>query len=355
MDNDPVLSQLFGVSSDRWGVPGEVALARLQVSSFVSTRNRYLYVMTPKAGCTTIKHMICEIESITIRSEVVPRRNRESKRAMLIHDQDALPIPHLTTLPQDQAAQLLSPDSGYLAFAFVRNPYSRLFSAWNNKLRFVEPSYAPVAAAIRDALGLGGGAAPISFADFVSYVCRHEDPRVCDHHWALQTALLFPDAIPYSFICPIEEFGYGWGLWRSHLEQVKGEPVEVLATPKNVSLPEDWRASLDERLASQIYEYYAEDFIKFGYDRESWKPHGDDDVRQIDESERFFAREIVERNRMIDLLYDKIDDYAEIICYYHAQLQERNQRLDQAYSKVAEYSAMVRKAQGESSQPSQRP
>ena len=351
MDNDG----LFGISSDRWGVPGAVALARLQVSSFVSTRNRYFYVMTPKVGCTTIKHMIGAIEGIDIRPEVVARRNRESKRAMLIHDPDALPIPHLTGLAPDQAARLIGPDSGYLVFAFVRNPYSRLFSAWNNKLRFVEPSYAPVAAAIRDALALGGDAAPVSFADFVAYVCRHEDPRLCDHHWALQTALLFPDAISYSFICPIEAFGHGWGLWRAHLEKVKGEPVEVLATPRNVSLPEDWRASFDERLAGQVYEYYAEDFRKFGYDRESWRPHGDDGVRQTDEGERFFTREIVERNRMIDLLYDKIDDYAEIICYYHAQLQERNQRLDQAYSKVAEYSALVRKGQGESSQPRQNP
>ena len=351
MDNDG----LFGISSDRWGVPRDVALARLQVSSFVSARNRYLYVTTPKVGCTTIKHMISAIEGIAIRPEVVPRHNRESKQTMLIHDQDALPVPHLTSLLPDQAVQLIRPDSGYLVFAFVRNPYSRLFSAWNNKLRFVEPSYAPIAAAIQDARGIAGEASPVSFADFVSYVCHHENLRTCDHHWALQTALLFPDAIPYSFICPIEEFGHGLKLWRAHLEMVTGEQMKVVAAPKNVSLSEDWRASFDERLASKVHECYAEDFRRFGYDRESWMPQGNTGVWQANESNQFFTSEIIERNRMIDLLYDKIEYYSEIICYYHSQLQERNKRLDQAYSKIAEYSGLMCKARGEGGQPAQHP
>jgi hypothetical protein len=341
MVDDP----LFGVSLDRWGGSREVALSRLQISSFVSTKHRYLYMMTPKVGCTTIKHMISAIEGIPFRPEVLARRHRESKRGMLIHDQDALAVARLTTLPPDQAAALLAPESGYLVFAFVRNPYSRLFSAWNNKLRFVEPGYAPVA---EDIQRLSGGAAPdgaVSFADFVRYVCRYEDKRNCDHHWALQSALLFPDAIAYSFICPIEEFDRGWMLWRSHLEQVQGGAVDVLATARNVSPPEDWRASFDQDLADLAYAYYAEDFDRFGYDRESWRTSAAEHERARSgaETEAFYRREIVERNRMIDLLYDKIDQYSDLICYYHDQIEEKSRRLDQAYSKIVEYSALLKK------------
>ena len=263
--------QLLDVPLDRWGVSVEAVLTRLQVSSFVSARHRYLYIMPPKIGCTTLKHMIAAVEDITFRPEVVARRNRDSKRGMLIHDQETLPVPHLTSLPPVQAAAVLHPDSGYLHLAFVRNPCSRLFLSWNNKLRFVEPSYAPVAAAIWATLGRGYEAEPVDFADFADFICRYEDSRLCDHHWATQTALLFPDAIQYSFVCPIEEFGLGWSRWRAHLERVRGESVEALTPPSNVSIPENWRLAYDQRLADRVYEYYSEDFRRLGYDRNIWQ------------------------------------------------------------------------------------
>ena len=341
MDGNVELDCVFGVSATRWGVPPAVVRARMEVCSFVSTRHRYLYVMTPKVGCTTIKHMMAGLERAPLRAEVVPQRQRESKRGMLIHDQQALPLPHLTTLAPEQAAAVLRPEGDYLRFAFVRNPYSRLFSAWNNKLRFVEPSYAAVAAAIRG--GGGDETAPIAFAEFADYVCGREDPVLSDHHWALQTALLFPGAIPYSFICPIEDIGRGLGLWRGHLERVTGRRVEMPATPRNVSLPENWRLAYDQRRADQVYDYFSEDFRAFGYDRESWKQPDGAEERRSAAAEALLACEIIERNRMIDLLYDKIDEYADIICYYHTQMADSSRQLDQARAKVADYAAQVRK------------
>ena len=60
----------------------------------------------------------------------------------------------------------------------------------------------------------------------------------------------------------------------------------------------------------------------------------------------FFTQEIVECNRMIDLLYDKIDGYSKIICYFHQKMQEQNQRLDQAYSRVTDYTIQAKNLRG---------
>jgi len=326
---------LFGIDPARWGVDPEVARQRLRVCSLVSTRHRYLYVMTPKAGCTTVKHLIAALEDLPLQGEVLPRRHRESKPEQLIHDQRALPLPDLTSLPPQQASLLLQPESGYLVFAFVRNPYSRLFSAWNNKIRFIEPGFAPLVAHIRQVLGLGDEAAPLSFAEFVSWVCHCEDPYLSDHHWALQSALLFPDAIPYRFICPIEQFEQGWSQWRQHLERQTNQPVVRPPAARNRSLPENWRRSYDAALADQVYHYYQEDFVRFGYQRDSWQAGAEATPQTPQADGRDFAHEIIARNRMIDLLYDKLDSYADILDYYRVQLRERNRQLDQVCATMA--------------------
>jgi len=180
---------------------------------------------------------------------------------MLVHDQEVLQVPRLTTLPPDIAASVIGPDSGYLVFGFVRNPYSRLFSAWSNKLKFVEPGYAGRTAEIKRAIGCPDrDTAPVSFDEFVNYVCRYEDRLLCDHHWVLQSALLFPEVITYSFI---------------------GRTDDVLTA------------------------------------------------------------ELIERNRMIDVLYDKIDKLSDIICYLHAQVERRTGHLDRAYASLEKYAAMA--------------
>ena len=128
------------VRAERAGYDSEFALTRLGYGSFVSPANRYMYVESPKTACTAIKRMLVGIEGARFDRNARPY-HRETRRDMLIHQRRHVGIPTLMDIPAPARDEILAGSAGWFVFAIARNPFSRLVSVFENKIRVGEPRY----------------------------------------------------------------------------------------------------------------------------------------------------------------------------------------------------------------------
>lgn len=290
--------RFLGIPLHLWKADIDYVKRRLAYSSYVSLKNKYLYMEAPKAACTRIKTLIHaheELPPIQVRFD----RQPETRLYMFIHDRDAFRMDSLLTIEPSLAESVLREDA-FFRFSFVRNPYSRLVSVWMNKIYFLEPGLEKTYARIRTLYPDAGDSRFISFPVFVRYVTEQVDVRHCNPHYALQSGLLFTDAIDYDYIGKVEEMSQGLEVLEKRLgfrDDSAGHDEVAL----NRSGIPDWRVHYNEELAGRVYEKYAADFHTFGYDRDSWKGSGAPAGKTP--RERYLEEQIFDRNRLISRMY----------------------------------------------------
>lgn len=187
---------------------------------------------------------------------------------------------YLTAPLRDYVHALAHPEQ-YQFHCFVRNPYARVLSAWNDKLvkgfhaqryprsmRKLVPQLR--AFALHNGLPGADDTAPLPFATFLSYIeSQAEGER--NQHWDTQTSVLCAEQVCFTHIHPMEtDFTAGM----SEILQPLGVPeqwvAEQLARPANASGKMTERV-LDQALADRLYAVYRKDFERFGYARDSWQ------------------------------------------------------------------------------------
>src|SRR5688572_25744178 len=109
----------------------------LRWNAYLSKNHKLLYISTPKVACTSLKWWFATLEGYSkALSEF--KDSGESDPDLVIHDSFHKVAPHVAGLgPEELAPALVSTD--YFRFAVVRNPYKRIFSAWQSKLLLREP------------------------------------------------------------------------------------------------------------------------------------------------------------------------------------------------------------------------
>jgi hypothetical protein len=270
--------------------------AHFSYFSLVSLRDRFVYMMVPKAACTSIKSLL--------RGLYDPRplelfKGRETRREMFIHALGNAPLPSLNALDRVQQQELLdAPD--VFRFAIVRNPYTRLLSAWRDKVFLCEPGFEDIYTAVRGSPPtLDRHKRPVEFAEFVSFI-ENSRARAFDSHWRRQVDMIFPKAVSYTHIGKTEELNSILESFSRHLGR-----LESLSAPRinegSIKPP----ANFSKQLADRIVAVYEEDFITFGYDPNSWP---DDDLQGCSSavSQERFVDEMIERNLIISHLYKEI-------------------------------------------------
>jgi hypothetical protein len=165
-------------------VAPETLHRRIGYASYVNLKRRYLYYQVSKAGCTTMKWLLHDIEALPPINYLIGTQ-REARRDMFIHERSNISIPSLLDL--DDATQehvLNSPD--FMRFTVVRNPYARLESAWRDKVELCAPTYERYTHAIKGRLPAGNDSSSlVSFKEFVATLAPQDLPN-CDPHWRLQ-------------------------------------------------------------------------------------------------------------------------------------------------------------------------
>lgn len=294
----------------------------LQWNSYRSKRHRLFYVSTPKVACTSLKWWFASLEGHADALET-STDSSESDPELFVHDVLQKLAPDIVGLPlEDLAEALTSPH--YLRFAVVRNPYKRVFSAWQSKLLLREPLQigpyrdqdffnSPVETATDIAA---------AFERFMEYLATQEAPNFKDHHWTPQASILRPDLISYSRIAKIEDSRDLINELNRWLGGSAVDPFSVRRTNESIIpfLPE----LLTPRSIELIREIYAADFELFGYifdvpsARETFSSEQWDVALKAVKFVRARHKVLGLRNDQIVSLKDQLTDFDRNLSYLQA-------------------------------------
>lgn len=271
--------------------------SQLAYGSFASVKDRFIYVEVPKAACTTIKMLLRELHGSSPLKLFIGAA-RETRRSMFIHSRENSAFPSLNTFDKkDQRDLLEAPD--VLRFTVVRNPYTRLVSAWRDKVFLCEPGVDNVYTAVRGAAPAMSHKDPVKFAEFVSYIERSKG-QLWNEHWRKQVDLTFPGGIPYTHIGKVEDLQSTIAILTDHFR--RQEPIIAPRANEGSIQP---LANFSTELAERIHTLYEEDFAIFGYGPGAWPR--DEQAHAAFVSTELFVDEVLERNLIIAHLYDQRD------------------------------------------------
>jgi glycosyltransferase involved in cell wall biosynthesis len=236
----------------------------LRWNAYLSKNHKLLYISTPKVACTSLKWWFATLEGYSkALSEF--EDSGESDPDLVIHDSFHKVAPHVAGLgPEELAPALVSTD--YFRFAVVRNPYKRIFSAWQSKLLLREPlqsrlylEYDFFRYPIRTVEDIRS-----SFEAFLEHLAFKEAPEFLDLHWTPQVDLLRPDLISYTKLSQIENVGELSQALEEHLGPHILNPFT--SRRANESLLDYSTDFITERSMDLIKMLYARDFDTFGYE-----------------------------------------------------------------------------------------
>jgi hypothetical protein len=213
-----------------------------------SHKHAYMYVETPKVSCSTVKRVLQLLE-VGWDAALVPQN---------VHDRTASPLPKLWQ--ESGPLEELFRGPKFFRFSFVRNPYTRVISAYSDKI--VDNAWER--ARLLPALGLENKP-NVSLLEFLTAV-RSQPNEKRDIHWMPQSTLLQTQTIRYDFIGRFETFGAGFqrvleriapGSW----QRAKGVRVDTHRTNAKKKVAQ----LLGPEERDLVLEIYGDDFKQFSY------------------------------------------------------------------------------------------
>lgn len=217
----------------------------------MSLKNNYVWFRNAKAASSTLDVILQGVEYSGLPLTKV---NPHGGLACSFHVK-----PY--QLPKQQLETVLSGNQ-FIRFVFVRNPYSRLVSAFKDKIIRKTKEKRKMLKI------LGKGDAPIEeeirFDEFINTVCQSKFQQM-DRHWQLQIHSTCAKWIQHDFIGKIENFDYDLERLEKYTNLlVKQENKEDKVFNKSKSKGE-WKDYYTETLGQKVAEAFKDDFEVFGY------------------------------------------------------------------------------------------
>lgn len=213
----------------------------------ISHRFRYVYVEVPKAGCTAIKGLLQLAEVDGDRSRVAEN----------VHERPTSPL--LSPADEEADFERAWADETYFRFTFARNPYTRVLSAYLDKLvtnEWERERRLPQ-------LGFRKNTRP-SFTKFLERI-SDQDPHDMDIHWTPQTLLLGLPTNTYDRVYRFEDFQPSL---RRMIDAI-GIPVHDPSIIEVPAHPTAANARIAEHYGPHeielVQKLYADDFHHLGY------------------------------------------------------------------------------------------
>lgn len=234
-------------------------------NSFVLPKHKVVYMSVTKAACTSMRWMVA-----TLSGEDFERFYRtpvaHQTRMMTVHNRGKWKFtPQLKDLSPAELADI-SRDRGWFIFAVVRDPWSRLWSAWQSKFLvrhtpYVqeyrhEPWFPRVPDTANDVV-----------EDFRRFVIERPWETHAtlsrDVHFRPQTYSVRPAGVNYTRIYGVTQISE---LKRDLAEHLDGLGLEAdLYTPRANETPLSLTAEvLDNGIRETIEDAYRSDFAEFG-------------------------------------------------------------------------------------------
>lgn len=151
-------------------------------------------------------------------------------------------------------AQVRKDMQGKVVFAFVRDPFARLYSAYVNKIVDASRSGG------KNIFRCHGMRFGMSFEEFIDVVCAIDDRHIDRHLRAQSWFLADSNGLLPTFVGKLESFSEDWERLRELL------PVLGSVGHKNKAAGEvDHRAFYSPKGLAKVFERYRSDFELFGY------------------------------------------------------------------------------------------
>lgn len=234
---------------------------------FISNKYKLCYAGVDKAANTGMKWWMAEIEGLVPEIEKAIQDHLPGTGPKAIHSLFPMVAPHLVLDSFGRIRQIFD-SKQFFCFTVVRNPFTRVFSAWadkivagthihTRKLLFDKDFYEKPVLTVKDASK--------SFEDFVLWLHHGAEHLRADRHWMPQFFLLRPDLLRYDFVGKLEQ--------REELVQRLSALVgggcpgplqgKRIFNKTRLSYHPDF---FTEQARDMISRLYADDFRAFGYD-----------------------------------------------------------------------------------------
>lgn len=231
----------------------------------ISHTHKYIYHMNPKVGSNTTLNMLYRIAGLDDDTIGNPHQTSRDSQMLATHGLLAVDLEH------DECQAYFADFPNYYTFSFTRNPYTRLKSAYNDKLKRYAEIVMPE---LVNELGQGESVLSkkqfqkelkerISFKQFAEGVCGKH--LYGDQHWVPQYDRLRPDLCHYDSIGKLENYK------RDLTAILEAIGIDQKNQPE---LPTRLNAAPDPRLITDYYNdelirlvsiSYRKDFDAFGY------------------------------------------------------------------------------------------
>lgn len=229
----------------------DLAFGKMNYLLNIDEARRIVYHETPKVACTSIKkYMIDQASGSPVEME--PRT---------VHDRSASPLRMLDSYSDAEIDAMFSPDGGYRHFCFVRDPYSRVLSAYLDKLMTNEwerKRHLPM-------FGFKPDARP-QFVEFLRRLSRRPD-RERDIHYMTQTRLTGRLAgFETSYIGHFENFKHDFlKLKLEFFGDSEGEDYQQFGKHHSSGADDKTAEYYGEEERALVRDIYAVDFAVYGY------------------------------------------------------------------------------------------
>jgi len=180
-----------------------------------------------------------------------------------VHDRTVSPLARLSDFSYDEQDALIFGDSTY-KFTFVRNPYSRLLSAYRSKIERCLPAKKEIIAVLdgKHKSEVESVERDITFSEFIDVVISQSALEM-NSHWKHQVAHLNIESIEYDFIGRFETFSQDI---KKVCKRIYGDNSVELPVSKNYTGADELLdVYYDRDLYHKVYTAFREDFERFEY------------------------------------------------------------------------------------------
>ena len=244
--------------------PSDTSLTAVTRKTLVAPRLKVLYTPTTKVASTTIKWMLAEAEG-SLDTSVIPNLMAAiTNRSQTIHNRQVSGLGKLTEYSERDARAMLDSED-WLHIAALRDPVSRAYSAWENRV-FMRASGRIVGGfeLTPDVLVDGRISMSGSFAHFADALAQHTDAFMGDHHFTPQSHVVRTDAVKYGLVVRVDEPG---GIERIASVLCDRSGKNIAPQRHNESMGISLERVCDQHTANRLMATYAMDYEAFGFAR----------------------------------------------------------------------------------------
>jgi Sulfotransferase family len=221
----------------------------------LSLKNNYLYIENAKSACTTIKHNLGVLEfSDAGIGDDLPRKYLDNVHANVIGTPFVKPF-----MLGEKVFNELIADGHLTIFTAVRNPFTRILSAYLDKVTRKLPESIEIYEYLESPISTD-----LSFKDFLKAIAAMKnDGRVLEKHWREQSLQCGSGLLSLSAVLKMENLDVGFGnLCREYEWNV--DELEIQASHSTAAadkMPDHY----DDECIEIVVNLFGEDFEQFSY------------------------------------------------------------------------------------------